>query len=137
MTDLGQTLVQLVVVLWQLLGDLLRLGGQWALLIAWTAWWLGAVNWKKTWPALAQGAWAPLVLLVLISALAWSSIAPGERTILGLWRVGNFWWQLGAVGLLTGLAFFCGWLQGLFHWEPADIDLEPKVAHAAHHHEHT
>jgi hypothetical protein len=42
----------------------------------------------------------------------------------------NFWWQLGAVGLIAGSALFCGWLQGYFGWTPAEMELEPAV-HAA------
>jgi len=136
-TELWLTLEQLVMVLLRLAGDLLVLGGQWSLLIAWIAWWLWGVNWKKAWPVLRAGAWAPVVLLVLISALAWSRIAPSSSDILYFFPIGNFWWQLGAVSLLAGLAFFCGWLQGLMGYEPGEIDLEPKAAHgAAHHHEH-
>jgi hypothetical protein len=139
-TDLGQTLWQLVLILVQLLGELISLGLHWALLIAWVAWWLCGVNWKKAWPVLAQGAWAPVVLLALVAGLVWSRLvaSPGAwpGTWLGLAPLPNFWWQLGNVALLVGLAFFCGWLQGVFGWEPSEISLEPPTTHAAHHHEH-
>ena len=30
--------------------------------VLWMAFWLFAVNWKKTWPTLREGAWAPVEL---------------------------------------------------------------------------
>src|SRR5438132_12343890 len=83
----------------------------------WCAWWLWAVNWKKTWPVLAQGAWAPVLLIALLSSYAWSRVAscayPLEIKSLGLVvAIPNFWWQLGCVSALVAVALFCGWLQG-------------------------
>jgi hypothetical protein len=126
--ELGQNLLQLIVVLWNLLVELLTLGLHWSLLIAWIAWWLCAVNWSKLWPVLAKGAWAPVVLIMVIAALAWSCIAPSER-------YPNFWWQLGSVSLLGALTLFCGWLQGVFGWQPAEINLHPPVV-TVHAHDH-
>src|SRR5262249_28898143 len=132
--DSPDTLVQLLNVLGELvrvLGDLALLLGRfifsWALLIVWIAWWLWAVNWRKLWPVLAQGAWLPVVLLLIVAALVVSQVAPGENRFLG-----NFWWHLGNLGLLLVLTLFCGWLQGLFSWAPPDVDLEPPVAHPLH-----
>jgi hypothetical protein len=133
--DFWQTLWQLVVVLGTLLGEIVRFAAGWLLLIVWVVWWLFGVNWKRAWPTLAQGAWAPVVLLMLLSALVWSQIAPSEYAGLGFLTIGNFWWQLGGVALLVGVALFCGWLQGVFHWEPAELNLEPP-APAAHGHGH-
>src|SRR5262249_42972354 len=101
-----------------LLEALLFLGLHFALLIAWVAWWLRAVGWRKAWPVLARGGWAPLVLLMIVAALVWSRLAPSTYDDLGFVRIGNFWWQLGAVSLLAGVTLLCGWLQGLFHWAP-------------------
>ena len=107
--------------------ELLRLGLHWWLVLAWIAWWLWGVNWKKLWPVLAQGAWVPLVLLMLLSALAWSRIAPSEAA--------NFWWQLGAITLLVSLTLLCGWIQGILGWTPVEVNLEPP-APSAHGHGH-
>jgi hypothetical protein len=132
-------LVQIVVNLWTLVVGLLSLGVHWFALIVWVAWWLWGVNWKKMWPVLAGGAWVPLVLLMILGALAWSRMDPTDCTCLGIVTLPNFWWQFVGVTMLTGLAFFCGWLQEIFGWTPAEINLEPPAIsthgqeHAAHH----
>src|SRR5437773_1709811 len=98
--------------LWQILGHLFSDLGQllslllsylagWTLLIVWVAWWLWGVNWKNCWDALARGAWAPVVLLMLLTALVWSRLDARSCECLGFVSVPNFWWQLGEVGLLT------------------------------------
>jgi hypothetical protein len=134
--------------LWVTLGDLFRNLGQllallfafaahWMLLIVWIAWWLWAVNWKKCWLALGQGAWAPVVLLLLLTALVWSRLQPAPLALGESMSLPNFWWQLGAMALLTALALFCGWLQGVMHWTPAELDLEPPVHGFEHVHDHS
>ncbi len=127
--------------LWQIVLDLLgvavqilSLGMTWSLLIAWLAWWLWGVNWAKVWPVLARGAWMPFVLLMFTSALVWSRMAPSACNCLGFATIPNFWWQLGAVGLLVAVTLFCGWLQGLMNWAPAEISFDPPAPSAHHHH---
>lgn len=130
---------QIVMDLWHLAVGLLALGLRWSLLIAWFSWWLWGVNWPKTWKALGQGAWAPLVLLLVVAALVWSRISPSDCSCLGFISVPNFWWQLGGIGLLAALTLFCGYLQDLFGWTPAEIDLAPQApshGHHGHHHVH-
>lgn len=109
-----------------------------ATLIAWLAWWLAAVNWRRLWPVLAQGAWLPLVLMLFLAALVWSRIRPTEYLLFGTLPVANYWWQLFVIGLLTGLAFLCGWLQGVLGWTPAEVEVEPPPAggHAEAHATH-
>jgi hypothetical protein len=138
MPELFNTLWQLVVVLFTLVVELLRLGLAWSLLLAWVAWWTFGVNWQKTWKVLAQGAWVPFVLLSATGAFVWSRIAPSKFNLLNLVVLPNFWWQLLGVGLLLGLTLFCGWLQGVFHWTPAEVSLEPPTptGHDAHHAHH-
>jgi hypothetical protein len=101
----------------------------------WMAFWLWAVNWKKVWPTLAEGAWAPCVLLILIAALVWSRIVPGSFNFLDIVTIPNFWWQLGGVGVLASLALFSGWLQGVMHYTPVEVRVEPPV-HDDHGHGH-
>jgi len=107
------------------------------LLIAWVAWWLWAVNWVRAWDWLGRGAWVAVVLLVLLAALVWSLVAPGQLD-LGFTEVPNFWWQLVGAALLAGLALFCGWVQGVAGWMPADVPVYPADAthDDTHGHEH-
>lgn len=135
MAELWQTLFQLVTILGTLLLELLGFALRWSLLIAWVAWWLWGVNWKRAWTALAAGAWAPVVLLMVIAALVWSQIAPSNCDCLAVVTVSNFWWQLGAIGLLVAVTLFCGWLQGIMGWAPPELSLDPP-AHGDHAHGH-
>lgn len=135
MEPILETLGQLFIVLGQLLVQVLALGVQWILLIAWIAWWLLAVDWRKAFPVIRSGGWAPLVLLTIVVALAWSRLQPAGNSLLP-----NFWWQLAWTACLVVLALFCGWLQGVLDWRPAEINLDPPAAghadahgHAAHH----
>lgn len=106
------------------------------LFAVWLAWWVWGVNWTRARDFLAHGAWVPLVLLVVLSALVWAQIAPGDCDCLGFVTLKNFWWQLWAVGLLTATALFCGWLQGVLHWQPAEVSLEPPALDHGHGHGH-
>jgi len=107
------------------------------LLFAWVAWWLWTVNWVTAWDWLARGAWVGVVLLVVVAALVWSQIGPRELDV-GFTQVPNFWWQLAATALLAGVALFCGWVQGVAGWMPADIPIYPPEAmhDDTHGHEH-
>ncbi len=132
--------IPLLGTLWQIVGnlgslahELMQLVGHWSLWLIWIAWWLAGVNWKKAWPVLGIGGWAPFVLLMVLVALVWSQIAPGGCEACGL---PNFWTQLGSVGLLAGSALLCGWLQGRFHLAPAEINLDPPAHAHGHHHHH-
>ena len=110
----------------------------WLLLIPWLAWWLWGVNWKSVWPVLAEGAWLPVLLIMIVTALVWSEIAPSDCGCLGFVTIPNFWWQLGGVGLLAAVTLLCGWLQTAFGWSPAEVSLEPTTAPALEHeHGHT
>jgi hypothetical protein len=95
------------------------------LVIVWIAWWLWAVNWTRAWERLAEGAWVPLILVMIVAALVWSQIVPAASF--------NFWIQLVGVSVLVCLALFCGWLQGVMHWTPTEMSLEPPPP--AHGHE--
>jgi hypothetical protein len=55
---------------------------------------------------------------MVLSTLAWASIAAGPCDCLGFATVPNGWWQLGSVCALVALALLCGWLQGFFGWTP-------------------
>jgi hypothetical protein len=134
--ELFKTLTDIFLLLTvQLLPEVLGLILRWALPIVWVTWWLCAVNWRKAWPVLAEGAWVGLLLLVILGALVWSQVWPEDLPLFGTVVMANFWWQLIAIALLVGTALFCGWLQGFFGWTPHEISLEPAPASApvAHH----
>lgn len=105
-------------------------------LALWIVFWLCAVNWKKTWTILAQGAWAPVVLLLLISAAVWSRLDPVPCTCLPFITIPSFWWHLSAVAGLAGLALFCGWLQSVINWTPPEYAVEPPAGDHGHGHDH-
>ena len=101
--------------------------------LLWCVWWLWGVNWRKAWPMLAEGGWAPVVLLMIMVSLAWTAIDARSYDCLGIATIPNGWWQLGAVCTLAALALFCGWLQGYFAWTPQEISVEPPpAAHDGH-----
>lgn len=131
--ELLNTFWQLIVNLFTLGKDIVLLAGPYALLITWIAWWLFAVNWKKAWPVLRDGSWVPVVLLMLVSALVWSRIAPSRCDCLGFVSLPNFWWQLGEVTLIVAIALVCGWLQIYFNWSPPEISVEPPHGHGEEH----
>lgn len=133
--ELWHTFVELVLLLGRLMIEVLQLGARNGLLLFVLAWCLFAINWRKMWPTLAAGSWVPLTLLLAVSALVWSRILPSELD-LSLVVVPNFWWQLAAVGLMTGVAFFCGWLQVRYGWYPKEISVEPAAGHGHGHHDH-
>jgi hypothetical protein len=135
--DLWHTLEALFLSLVAVLIALLYLVMAWAPLIGWIAYWLWAVNWVHAWEWLRRGAWVAVVLFVIVAALVWSQIAPGPLNI-GFMLVPNFWWQLVATALLACLALFCGWVQGVMSWMPADIPIYPAEAihDDTHGHEH-
>jgi len=129
---LGSDLLSLILVL-------ARLIAPWWLALVWIAWWLWAVDWRKLWPRLAEGGWAPLTLFGIMIALVWSSIASGPLE-LGNMALANFWWQLLAVAAMIGSALFVGWLQGVLGCYPAEVALEAPAAdghgHSDHDHGH-
>jgi hypothetical protein len=102
----------------------------------WVIFWLFCVNWKKAWPVLAHGAWAPVLLLMLIAAEVWSRINPIPCDCLRFVIIPNFWWQLGSVATLVAIALLCGWLQHFLGWTPPEIPVEPAPAAHGHHEEH-
>lgn len=131
-TPILGTLWQLASNLGTLAYELVQLAGGWSLWILWIVWWLFAVDWKKACKVMSTGGWVPFILLMILSSLVWSRISPSESSSFGL---PNFWHQLTCVSMLVGLAFLCGYLQGLFHWEPAELNFDPP-AHGHGHDDH-
>jgi hypothetical protein len=129
-------LVRLLSVLWDMvvrLTPILVALLPWAV---WCVWWLWGVNWKKAWPMLAAGGWAPVVLLMILTSLAWAAIDARSCDCLGFMVLPNGWWQFGEICTLAALALFCGWLQGYFGWTPQEISVEPPPPELNHHDGH-
>ncbi len=116
--NLLNALLQLFLALWGLIYSQLPI-------LLWIVFWFCCVNWKKLWPVLAQGAWVPVLLLVFITAEAWSRISQGD-----------FWWRLGSVCVLAAVALVCGWLQTISGWTPPEMRLEPQAIAPGHGHGH-
>jgi hypothetical protein len=95
----------LVVLVWSL--------APWTPLLAWVAFWLLAVNWRKLSPVLIQGGWVGVALILLVAVLVWSSIAPpaaGKHFLLGL-QLDNFYGKFVYVSGLAVIALLCGTAQ--------------------------
>ncbi|MER3416658.1 MAG: hypothetical protein C4297_10660 [Gemmataceae bacterium] len=90
----------------------------------WIGWWLLAADWRRLWPVLGKGAWAPVVLLILIIGLAWSAIVPADFVVFGVVVIPVGLAQLSAVAGWVAIALFCGWLQRVWGIEPAGLDFE-------------
>jgi hypothetical protein len=131
MHDLWQALAQLVADLGKVFRAASRLTPGLLLLLVWVAWWLGCVNWKKAWPVLREGGWLPALLLLILAALVWSQIAPGDWTPAEPLTLPNFWWQLAALIGLAAVAGLCGWVQGLLHWGPVEPESSSPEVQAA------
>jgi len=100
----------------------------------WVVWWLFGVNWRKLWPVLAEGAWAPVLLLMFMAAEVWSRVDPTPCDRLVFVVLPNYWWQLGGVTALVLVALICGRLQGLMGCTPPEYPVNP--APAVHDHGH-
>src|SRR5262245_24350093 len=114
--ELLVSFVRFLAQLMNFLGVLGRVLLPWVPVLLWCAWWLWCADWKKVWPVLSRGAWVPVALFVLVSALAWSRIFPSSGPFGSRLPLPNFWWQVGACTALALLALFCGYLQGRFEW---------------------
>lgn len=132
MQELLQVLLELGGDLVRLIGIVARLVLSHALAIAWVVWWLWLVDWRRFWPALARGAWMPLILVLgLVSFLAWHL----QATVLAEWGPPLLTPLVLTVLLLLSV-LVCGWLQTFFAWYPTEISLEttPAALHHGNHH---
>jgi hypothetical protein len=98
----------------------------------WCVWWLCCTDWPKLWPVLARGAWAAVVLFVLMGGVVWGRLDPDGFGAPGYALAAH----VAAAAGLAGLAFFCGWLQGLLGWTPPEFPVHPPAAAHDHGHAH-
>jgi ABC-type nickel/cobalt efflux system permease component RcnA len=96
--------------------------------VLWVVVCLFAVNWRKAWPALKEGAWVPLVLVTVLMAVVWSQIWPSG--------VANFWLQLVILAAFVGLGLFTGWVQDRYSWTQSEVPVEPVVHGHSHGNDH-
>ena len=85
----------------------------WTPLLAWIAFWLLAVNWRKLYPILMRGGLVGVILTALMTILVWSSLAEPEggfHYLLGL-KVNNIYGKLVYVTGLAVIAALCGTVQ--------------------------
>lgn len=100
-------------------------------------WFLLAVDWKKAWPVLAAGGWAPLVLIALMGAAVWSFVVPGSIQLPVIGSISSGVWHFIAAAFLVGVVLFCGWLQSRSAYAPPEFNLdEPAHHHGEHEHHH-
>jgi hypothetical protein len=105
--------------------------------VAFPAWCLWGIDWRRGWAVLAEGGWVPLVLIGIMAGVVWAFVFPSSASVLGIFSLPNYLWQIVAVTLLICLALACGWLQGVFGWYPPAVSFDPPVvAHHDHHHAH-
>lgn len=126
-----------VIALWGLLAATVQVLLPWLPLIAWVAFWLGAVNWKKLSPILLErGGIVGVALIALMAILVWGTVAPpagGVHYIAGL-TLSNFVGKTVYVTTLAVIAFLCGSVQVsgccdfLFKFQES----EPAAEHAPH-----
>lgn len=98
-------------------------------------WFLLAVDWKKAWPVLAAGGWAPLVLIGLMGAYVWTLVWPRDLH-LPLGYLDNGLWQFLAAALLIGVVLLCGWLQSRWGHAPPEFNLDEPAHHGGDHGHH-
>lgn len=143
MEALLQSIAQLFTAIWDLLITLVVLVRPWLPLIAWVAFWLLAVDWRKLSAVLWSGGLIGLVLIGLVWAAVWGVVAPpesGHHYILGL-TVSNFVGKIVYVAALLCIMMLCGAVQnsGLVDpWlrfpadEPETDDHHQADAHGHH-----
>lgn len=115
--------------------DLARILMRLSPLIAFVAWCLLAVNWRRAWPVLGNGGWVPLVLIGGMAAAVWAFVFPTPHILFGHITVPNGLWQLAAVAVLMCVALLCGWLQTRLGWYPPDISFTPPAPMPLHGHD--
>lgn len=112
--ELLQSLWAVVTAVAQLVVELIQFATPWIPLLAWIAFWLCAVNWRKLYPIIfEQGGWTGVVLTWFMAILVWSVIwipEGGTHNLYGL-QVQNMTGKMVYVTSLFVIAFLCGTVQ--------------------------
>jgi hypothetical protein len=113
MENLFNSLLDLIIAVWNVVESLFHLVLPWTPLVAWVAFWLLAVNWVKYRAVLLKGGWTGLVFTALMMILIWGLIAPpadGVHHVFGL-SLSNFVGKTVYVTALFSIMFLCGSVQ--------------------------
>lgn len=135
-----QSLWNVVVAVAQLLVDLVQFVAPWTPLLAWIAFWLLAVNWRRLYPILFKGGLIGVVLLGLMTIFVWSLVAEPEGGVHRLYglAVSNGVGKSIYVTTLLVIAALCGTVQNtgccnqFCELEEAEVDDHHGHHHAAH-----
>lgn len=92
----------------------------------WMAFWFFAVDWKRLRAFLVEGAWMPVLLLVLMSGVVWGMINPNPCSFFGV-SIASPLWQICCSFALAAVALFSGWLQTISGFTPSEVPLEPAA----------
>lgn len=113
MENLLNSLLELIIAVWNVVESLFHLILPWTPLVAWVAFWLLAVNWVKYRAVLLKGGWTGLAFIGLIMIMIWGLIAPpvdGAHHVFGL-SLSNFVGKTVYVTALFSIMFLCGSVQ--------------------------
>ena len=113
MENLLNSLLELIIAVWNLVESLFHLILPWTPLVAWVAFWLLAVNWVKYRAVLLKGGWTGLAFIGLIMIMIWGLISPpvdGAHHVFGL-SLSNFVGKTVYVTALFSIMFLCGSVQ--------------------------
>ena len=113
MHQLLDSILNLVIAIWNVVRDVLVLVLPWTPLVAWVAFWLLAVNWVKFRAVLIKGGLVGVILIGLMMIMIWGLIAPpesGVHHIFGL-SLSNFVGKTVYVSGLFSIMFLCGFAQ--------------------------
>ncbi len=108
-----QSIWNVVIAISQLLVELVHFISPWVPLLAWIAFWLCAVNWRRLYPILEKGGIIGVILTALMAILIWSVISVpegGYHYLYGL-KVSNVPGKTIYVTSLVVIAFLCGTVQ--------------------------
>lgn len=133
--ELLYSLWNVVVAVANLLVALVLFLAPWTPLIAWIAFWLLAVNWRKFYPVLMRGGLVGVALIALMAVLVWSVVAPpagGVHHLYGL-ELSNTVGKTVYVTFLTVIAFMCGSVQVSGAVNCCFPEETVEVAQEAHH----
>lgn len=116
MSQLLESLQQLLVAIWNVIQSLLGVFepnlGLWLFLAAWIGFFLFAVNWVALRRVMLSGGWVGVLLLALVTILVWGSVDPAVQPheIFGL-KLSNYVGKTVYVTALLCIMLVCGSVQ--------------------------